>query len=406
MGIFNLFKSVIILLFLSIQLLPAKALSYKMVQDHVWGRGETLLGFLQENQMPLKLYYEMDSEDEKLLSDIRVNTIYQVLKGDDGKVEQLLLPLNDELELHIMIGNDGEYHAEVIPIVYETNKKRLFLTFDDIPSKDILTKTENYELSLGIERLFRKIVNFKRIRLGDKLVVFYTEKKRLGRFFGEQKIEAAMIEEGGKKRYQFLALDGKYYDQRGKTTQTSSFIVPCKYRRISSRFTKKRWHPILKRYRAHHGIDYATPIGTPIKAAYNGRVIFVGRKGGYGKTVVVKHAAGYKTLYAHLSRFHTHVGAQVKTGDIIAYSGNSGRSTGPHLHFGLSLNNRWIDPALKIVFTKGLSGNNRRAFNSSVKLYMQKMQELLEAEKCKSHIGTSLEELENEEKDQHSKDAA
>ena len=279
------------------------------------------------------------------------------------------------------------------------------ITFEDIPSRDILTKTENYELSLGVTQLFRKIINFKKIRLGDRLIVYYTEKKRLGKFFGEQKIEAAMIEEGGKKKYQFLALDGKYYDQKAKTTNTSSFIVPCRYKRISSRFTKKRWHPILKRYRAHHGIDYATPIGTPIKAAYGGKVIFAGRKGGYGKTVVLKHPAGYKTLYAHLSSYKVHVGQKVKTGQRIARSGNTGRSTGPHLHFGLSMNNRWINPALKISFTKGLTGSKRLAFKASTKIYMQKMKNLLEVNKCSSKIGISLEELDSSDEQNISKDA-
>ncbi len=364
-----------------------------MVKDKVWGSGETMLAFLQENKIPLKLYYDMDSEDEKLLSDIRINTIYQVLRNDDGDVEQVLLPLDDELELHIMREDDGTYSTSVIPIIYETKQKRLFITFEDIPSKDILNKTENYELSLGVTHLFRKIVDFKKIRLGDRLIVYYREKKRLGRFFGEQKIEAAMIEQHGKKYYQFLALDGKYYNQRGKTTGTSSFIIPCTYKRISSPFTTKRWHPILHRYRAHHGIDYATPIGTPIKAAYNGKVIFSGVKHGYGNTVVIRHAAGYKTLYAHLSRYIVHVGQKVKTGERIAYSGNTGRSTGPHLHFGLSLNNRWIDPALKIIFTKGLRGSKRAAFNTSTKLFMQKMKNVLERDKSHLKRAISLEEI-------------
>lgn len=398
-------KKVFFLAFLLANTILSASLSHKMVQDRVWGRGETLLAFLQENMIPLKLYYELDHEDEKLLADIRINTLYQVLKDDSGRIEQVLLPLNDELELHIMIGEDGEYKASVIPIIYETNKKSFMITFEDIPSKDILKKTENYELSLGITQLFRKIVNFKKIRLGDKLIVYYTEKKRLGKFFGEQKIEAAMIEEGGKKRYQFLALDGKYYDQKGKTTNTSSFIVPCKYKRISSKFTKKRWHPILKRYRAHHGIDYAVSTGTAIKAAYSGKVIFAGRKGGYGKTVVIKHSAGYKTLYAHLNSYKVHVGQRVKTGQLIARSGNTGRSTGPHLHFGLSLNNRWINPALKIVFTKGLSGSKRSAFNASTKVYMQKMKNLIEVDKCNSKVGISLEELETTEDSNLTKDA-
>ncbi len=365
----------LILLF-AVQSLFAFSLFPNIVEDKVWGRGETLLTFLEENQIPLKLYYEMDTEDEKLLEDIRVNTVYQLLRDRDGKVEQVLLPLNDELELHIY-KQDGNYLVEVIPIIYETKKKSLVMHFQDIPSRDILNKTENFELSMGIEHLFKKVIDFKKVQIGDALVVFYTQKRRLGRFFGTQKIEAAMIEQNGKKHYQFLALDGKYYDENGKTTGTSSFIVPCHYKRISSKFTLKRWHPILHRFRAHHGIDYATPTGTTIKAAYHGKVIFAGRKGGYGNTVVIRHPGGYRTLYAHLSKYSVHVGQKVKTGEHIAKSGNTGRSTGPHLHFGLSLNNRWIDPASKIVFKHGLQGSKKSAFISTIKLYKQKIKKLL-----------------------------
>jgi len=130
-----LLKKVFFFTIFLLNTLTAAALSNKMVHDRVWGRGETLLAFLQENMIPLKLYYELDSEDEKLLADIRINTLYQVLKDDKGNIEQVLLPLNDELELHIMIGTDGEYKASVIPIIYETNKKSLMVTFEDIPSK-------------------------------------------------------------------------------------------------------------------------------------------------------------------------------------------------------------------------------------------------------------------------------
>jgi murein DD-endopeptidase MepM/ murein hydrolase activator NlpD len=151
----------------------------------------------------------------------------------------------------------------------------------------------------------------------------------------------------------------------------------------------------LKRYRAHHGIDYATPSGTAIKAAYGGKVIFVGKKGGYGKTVVLRHPAGYRTLYAHLSRFKVHHGQRVKRGTLIAYSGNTGKSTGPHLHFGLSLNNRWIDPASRIVIKGGgLRGNKKRAFMDSMKLYKKKIEALLKVHKRGASDIPSLEELE------------
>ena len=350
-----------------------------MVEDRVWGSGDTFLSFLQDNGMPLDLYYKLDSEDEKLLMDIRMATVYQLLRDRDGSVRQILLPLSDELQIQIVKQNDGSYSLAVIPIIYDVKKRSFAITFEDIPSKDIVKKSENFDLSIEVEQLFRKIVDFKKIQKGDHLVVFYEEKLRLGKPFGEQKIEAAMIEQKGKKHYQFLALDGRYYNEKGKSTGKSSFIVPCRYKRISSKFTNKRWHPILKRYRAHHGIDYAVSTGTHIKAAYSGKVIFAGRKGGYGKTVIVKHNAGYRTLYAHLSRFKTHVGAKVKTGDLIALSGNTGRSTGPHLHFGLSQNGRWINPALKIVFVKGLSGSKRRAFMKYSKIYRQKIENMVKS---------------------------
>jgi murein DD-endopeptidase MepM/ murein hydrolase activator NlpD len=344
--------------------------------------------------MPLKLYYDLDIEDEKLLMDVRAGTIYEVVRDKNGSIEQFLLPIDDELELHIYRSEDGNYSAKVIPIIYQLTPKSLCISFDDIPSKDIVKKSENFDLALGVESVFRGIVDFKKIRKGDKLVVLYDEKRRLGRFFGEQRIKAAMIETLGKSYYQILAKDGKYYDQFGKSRQKSSFIVPCRYKRISSKFTKKRWHPILHRYRAHHGIDYATPIGTPVKAAYDGKVIFVGRKGGYGKCVVIRHPHGYKTIYAHLSRYKCKKGQRVKKGKVIALSGNTGRSTGPHLHFGLSLNGRWIDPATKIVITGGLRGVKRKEFKKRAKYYIQRVKNVLKSNELCLKDMKSLEDIE------------
>ncbi len=351
------------------------------MESFKWESGETFLSFLQENSLPLKLYYDLDSEDKKLMMDMRVGNQYEILRDKNGTIEQVLLPIDDELELHILRDLNKTYHAKVIPIIYQTRKNSMYISFEDIPSKDILKKTDNFELVLEFESIFRNVIDFKKIRKGDKLVLIYRQKKRLGRYFGEQKIYAAMIESEGKEYYQFLAKDGKYYDQNGKGASKSSFIVPCRYKRISSKFTKKRWHPVLHRYRAHHGIDYATPTGTPVKATFNGKVIFSGRKGGYGKCIVIKHPHGYRSIYGHLSRLKVRVGKRVKTGQVIALSGNSGMSTGPHLHFGISLNGRWINPATRIVIKGGLSGKKRREFLKNAKLYTQKIKNVLQSHK-------------------------
>jgi murein DD-endopeptidase MepM/ murein hydrolase activator NlpD len=371
-------RPIFILLFF-LQSLHAYTLYDNRIEDKIWKSGETLLGFMQENMLPLKLYYEMDSEDEKLSSDIRSSTICHILRDDDYEIRQALIPLNEELQLHIFRERDKTYTMSVEPILYQSQKKSLVLTLDDVLSKDIVAKTGNFQLSVELEQIFKKSFDFRKLKLNDKIAIFYTQKTRMGKFYGTQIIDAAMIKNGSKKHYLFLAKDGNYYDDKAKTTDTTSFIQPCKYRRISSRFTKKRWHPILRRYRAHHGIDYAGPSGTPIKAAFDGKVIFMGTKGGYGKTIVIRHKGGYKTLYAHLSRYKNSVRkSYVKKGTVIGYMGNTGKSTGSHLHFGLSLNNRWINPEHKITFRGGLKGSKKQEFLKIVKGYKGRIGQLLE----------------------------
>ncbi len=356
-----------------------------IVEDKVWKRGETLLGFLEENRLPLSLYYNLDDNEEKLTSDIQSSTLYQILRDQNGEVRQALIPLNEELQIHINREGEGNYTLSIDPVRYQTRKMALALDIRKIFSTDIVEHTGNFPLAVGLEQLFNKDVAFEKLKKGDKVVAYYTQKVRMGKFYGTQKIDFAMLKTGKKTYYRTLADDGKYYDEKGRSLEHSSFIVPCKYRRISSPFTLKRWHPILHKYRAHHGIDYAGKIGTPIRAAYDGKVIFMGRKGGYGNTIVIRHKGGYKTLYAHLSRFNNRVrGKYVKKGTIIGFLGNSGMSTGPHLHFGLSLNDRWINPARKIVLTKALHGKAREAFLTKFHRYQKRATALTEEESAKT----------------------
>ena len=374
----QLFK-IFILLFLTIHSAYAYTLYNNIVEDKVWKSGETLLGFMEENMLPLKLYYNLDDEDEKITSDIRGNTIYQILRDEDYKIKQVLIPLNEELQIHIYREENGKYTFSIDSIRYQTKDVSISIALDDVFSKDIVQKTKNFPLAVELEQIFHQTVNFSRLRTGTKVVAFYTQKVRMGKFYGTQKVHCAMIETHKKSFYEFLDKDGQYYDDQGKTHDKTSFMVPCKYRRISSKFTLKRWHPILHRYRAHHGIDYAGSIGTPIHAAYDGKIIFMGRKGGYGNTIIIRHPNGYKTLYAHLSRFRNKLrGKRVKKGTIIGYLGNTGMSTGPHLHFGLSLHDQWINPALKIVFSKRLHGQKLKTFLTHVKICKTKMQHLSE----------------------------
>ncbi|MCM4450335.1 M23 family metallopeptidase, partial [Escherichia coli] len=136
---------------------------------------------------------------------------------------------------------------------------------------------------------------------------------------------------------------------------------------------------ILKRYRAHLGIDYAAPTGTPVKSAGKGVVTFIGTKGGYGNVIQIKHDSGYMTLYAHLSRFaKIKNGQKVNQGQVIAYVGSTGMSTGPHLHFGVYLNNKAINPASVVKIAKSeLSGKAKENFKHIIAGYEQVVKEAL-----------------------------
>ena len=138
---------------------------------------------------------------------------------------------------------------------------------------------------------------------------------------------------------------GSYYDERGNSVRRTFLKSPLKYYRITSGFGI-RFHPILKRWRPHHGIDYAAPYGTPVHSVAAGRVTFAGWMRGYGKVVVVKHRNGYRTLYGHLSKILVRKGQHVDQGQTIGLVGSTGLSTGPHLHFEVRHYGKRINPAL------------------------------------------------------------
>ncbi len=368
-------KKIIFIIFLII--FYANAAYLKEVK---WQKNETLLEFLQKNNIPLSLYYNLDKEDKELVSEIIAGSKIEILKDEyTNEIEQILIPVTDELQIHIFKDKDKKFAFRLIPIKYKVKKEKLKIEISKSPYQDIIDKTKNAALAKEFLDAFRGRVDFRRLKKGDELVLIYEQKYRLGKRFSLPIVKAAMVKRGEREYYSFLGFDGKYYDERGNSQRSSSFIVPCRYKRISSKFTKKRWHPILHRYRAHLGIDYAAPLGTPVKAAYDGKVIFRGRKGGYGNVIEIAHKGGYKTLYAHLSKFRRslRVNKRVKKGEIIGYVGSTGISTGPHLHFGLYFHNRAINPARKIVLSDRLAGKKRRKFLQLVRLYKKEIKNVL-----------------------------
>lgn len=364
------------------------------VESYKWSAGETYLMFLQRLKLPQSLYYAIDKEDQKLTEEIRSGVPYQVMYDGNGTIEQVLIPVSEELQLHLY-ARKGDYAFEAIPIVYKTEQASIALAIQNSPYYDILKATGSRQLAQAFVAGFKHSLNFRRdLRKGDKLAMIYEQKYRLGSPFSMPVLEAAMIEMRGKRHSVYLNSDERYYDEKGRQVEGFLLARPVRNARISSGFTRRRWHPILHRYRAHLGIDYAAPRGTPIMAAGSGKVIFAGRTRGYGNLIKIRHSDGYVTLYAHQKAFRRGIrrGSYVKQGQVIGYVGTTGLSTGPHLHFGLYKNGRAINPARVVrVTTKQLHGKARQAFMVRKK----ELDKLLET--ALTHPGASkkLEKIDN-----------
>ena len=193
------------------------------------------------------------------------------------------------------------------------------------------------------------------IREGDRFTVLYDELYLDGERIGEGNILAAEFVNQGQifRAIRYTDADGRtdYYTPEGHSMRKAFLKTPVEFSRISSGFNLKRKHPVLNRIRAHKGVDYAAPTGTPIKTTGDGRVTFRGVKGGYGNVVIVQHGSAYSTLYAHMSKFAkgVNVGTRVRQGQTIGYIGMSGLATGPHLHYEFLVNGVHRNP-LKVKF--------------------------------------------------------
>jgi murein DD-endopeptidase MepM/ murein hydrolase activator NlpD len=166
----------------------------------------------------------------------------------------------------------------------------------------------------------------------------------------------------------------RYYDEKGQAITKSFLKTPLRFVRVSSKFDRNRFHPVLHMNKAHLGVDYAAPVGTPIWASASGRVVECAMKSGSGNTVVIEHGAGLATRYYHLSRFAPgmRAGRQVRQKEVIGYVGTTGLSTGPHLHFSVTRNGAFIDP-MKMQAVREAPVPDKTAFLNGIKNYVASM---------------------------------
>ena len=357
------------------------------VEELNWSRGETFLTFLEKYSIPQKLYFDLEKEDQELCSEITADRRFYLYTDDDGKLNQVLIPVSDDIQLHIFKDSNNKYKFQTLPINYTEYTETVAIEITESVSYDISKATGDVTLAALLKSIFTEGVNFRKMQKGDLIALEYSQKAYLGRPLGMPDLKAAMVQIDGISYFRFKnPKDDKYYDEKGTGfTKSYFFQVPITFNRISSEFTNKRWHPILQRYRAHLGTDFSAPVGRTIYAAADGKIEFLGIKGGYGKTTIINHNNGYKTLYAHQSDFAKSAkqGINIKKGELIGYVGNTGLSSGPHLHLGLYKNGTAIDPLTVInkPTSDGLDNKERVAFLAVSKNYQQKIDNELQKEK-------------------------
>jgi len=218
------------------------------------------------------------------------------------------------------------------------------------------------------------------IRRGDEFHLVYEQLSRDGETLGEGAILAAeFINQGDSYRaIRYTTPDGRtdYFTPEGRSVRKAFVRAPVAFSRISSNFNPRRRHPKLNTIRAHRGVDYAAPTGTPIKAAGDGKVVFRGTKGGYGKTVILQHGGNISTLYAHMSRFaKPRNGSRVRQGQVIGYVGATGLATGPHLHYEYRLNGVHQNPrTVKLPDADPLDAKHMPAFQATAEQLLQQLE--------------------------------
>lgn len=281
------------------------------------------------------------------------------VRSDDNKLQHLQIILSP-LAHHSFVRNEqGQLSYDLVQRDAEHRPQYASATIENSLFVDGLKAGIPQQVLFEMASIYGWDIDFALdLRQGDSFSLIYDEIYLDGEQIGTGHILATEFNNRGRtiRAVRYTDKNGKsdYYTPEGQSMRKEFLRNPIDFTRISSRFSSARKHPVLNStIRAHKGTDYAAPTGTPIKAAGDGKVIFAGRKGGYGNTVIVQHGSKYQTLYAHLSKFNrnTKTGRYVKQGQIIGYVGMTGLATGPHLHYEFRVNGVHRDP-LKVELPK------------------------------------------------------
>ncbi|MFN7505220.1 MAG: peptidoglycan DD-metalloendopeptidase family protein [Limnobacter sp.] len=357
-------------------------------------RGDTLVGLLERmgvNTAGLAVLLSQDKIARNLVN-LRAGRVLTVQQTADGDLEWLRYKsaVDEDSQESILVQKvNGRFVAKMESVNFEKQivfrsgriESSLFAAADKAGVPD--------SVAIQLTEIFGSDIDFHReLKRGDEFKVVYEDLTVEGRSARAGRVLAVEFVNDSKphKAYWFAPGGGRtagYYNEEGRSLKKSFLRSPLAFSRISSGFTPRRFHPIQQRWKAHNGVDYAAPTGTPIMATASGTVKFSGWQNGYGNFVEIQHHSGYSTAYAHLSRFGrgVKVGQKVEQGDVIGYVGATGWATGPHLHYEFRVNRVPKNPlSVNVAQTEPL---DRRSFGEfkRVQLALDRRMELATAQR-------------------------
>lgn len=333
--------------------------------------GDTLGKLLRDHGVSAAEVHALVTSDPSLgqLADLRVGEQLALALDDNGQllgVERVI----SRIERLRAERRDGVWHAS-----HEKRDYQRQVRYAEGQIEDSLFVAGQQagltdRLIMELANIFAWDIDFiLDIRRGDHFRLLYEELTLDGERVGDGNILMAEFWNQGRRvsafRFETAAGRVEYLDPKGNSMRREFLRSPVEFARVSSRFNPNRRHPVLNKIRAHRGVDYAAPTGTPIRAAGDGRVEFAGVKGGYGNVLILRHGQAYSTLYAHMHRFARGMrpGARVRQGQTIGYVGKSGLATGPHLHYEFRVNGVHRNPlTVPLPKAHGIPEGERKAF--------------------------------------------
>ncbi len=309
------------------------------------GRGDTMEKLFRKNSLDVGHLMQIAQIDEaeQRFRRIKPGDVFEV-EHEDGQIFSIFSKLDLTTALRIDRVEDN-FVAQIIERPVEHRKRHAYGVIESSLFESAAQAGLSDRTIMNVAGIFAWDVDFiLDIRSGDNYYVQYEEIWQDGEFVTDGEIIAAEFNNNGRQLRAVRFKDGEnntdYFTPDGDSVRKAFIRAPVDFTRISSNFNPKRRHPILNTIRAHRGVDYAAPRGTPIKAAGDGKVIFRGTKSGYGRVVILQHGGNITTLYAHMSGYAAKatLGSRVRQGQTIGYVGMTGLATANHLHYEYRLN--------------------------------------------------------------------